>query len=184
MSERYKVIDSQTPTFVTCTIIDWVDLFTRRKHTRILDDSLTFCQKEKGLKIHCYVYMTNHIHLIVSSEKYEIFEIIRDFKKYTNRKLIESINEVGESRKKWMLNKFRYSAKTTGRAENFKVWRDGFHPVILDTPKKIMQRFEYIHYNPIHAGFVRHEREWLNSSYRVYEEDSNLNCNLKIDRLF
>ncbi len=29
MSQRYNVIDSTVPTFVTLTIIDWVDLFIR-----------------------------------------------------------------------------------------------------------------------------------------------------------
>ena len=27
MSEKYKVIDSTFPTFITTTIVDWVDLF-------------------------------------------------------------------------------------------------------------------------------------------------------------
>ena len=29
MSEKYKVIDSTVPTFITITVVDWVDLFTR-----------------------------------------------------------------------------------------------------------------------------------------------------------
>ncbi|MEZ4938890.1 MAG: transposase [Crocinitomicaceae bacterium] len=184
MSEKYKVIDSSIPTFITLTFVDWLDLLTRSKYTEILDKSLKYCQANKGLKVHCFVYMTNHIHLIVSSDDKEINEIVRDFKKFTNKRFVEQMKEAGESRRIWMLNKFAYKAQSTSRAEQYKIWKDGFHPVILDSPKKIMQRFNYIHNNPVKAGFVYHQRDWRNSSYRVYEEDSNLHCNIKIDRLF
>ena len=91
MSEKYKVIDSQTATFITFTLVGWVDLFIRKVYTDILDESFEYCQKNKGLKIHGYVYMTSHIHLIVSSEEHPIQDIVRDFKKYTNKRLIETI---------------------------------------------------------------------------------------------
>ena len=32
MSEKYKVIDSTVPTFITITVVDWVDLFNRENH--------------------------------------------------------------------------------------------------------------------------------------------------------
>lgn len=45
--------------------------------------------------------MTNHIHLIASAERnLKLFEIVRDFKKFTNKLLIRESNE---SRKKWLL---------------------------------------------------------------------------------
>ncbi|ADV48982.1 hypothetical protein Celal_1675 [Cellulophaga algicola DSM 14237] len=43
MSQRYEVIDSTVPTFVTITLIDWVDLFIRPTYFKILDDSLNYC---------------------------------------------------------------------------------------------------------------------------------------------
>jgi len=50
MSQRYKVIDSNQPTFVTLTIIDWVDLFIRPVYFNVLDDSLNYCITHKGLQ--------------------------------------------------------------------------------------------------------------------------------------
>jgi len=171
MSEKYKVIDSSVPTFITITVVGWVDLFIRRRYTEILDESLNYCIKQKGLKVHAYVYMTSHIHLMISSENGKLQDIVRDFKKFTSRKLMESIlQDSGESRKNWIINKFSYEAKRLGRTSKYKLWKDGFHPVILDDANKIIQRRNYIHYNPVDAGFVFHEREWKNSSYGVYEE--------------
>ena len=171
MSERYKVIDSSQPTFITLTITHWVDLFVRKEYTNILDEGLKFYIENKGLKVHAYVYMTSHIHLIVSSNKLEIQDFVRGFKSYTSKEFLPIINHQIESRKEWLLAKFSYAANRIARGGNYKIWKDGFHPVILDTNNKIQQRVEYIHYNPIDAGFVFHERDWVNSSYRKYENE-------------
>ena len=170
MSHKYKVIDSTQPNFITITVIDWVDVFIRLNYFKILNNSLNYCIENKGLKVHAYVYMTSHIHLIVSSETGELQDIIRDFKKFTSKKLIEAIKENPESRREWLLKKFKFAAKRILRGVNYKFWKDGYHPVLLDTFKKIEQRVNYIHYNPVAARLVYHERDWINSSYVVYEE--------------
>jgi REP element-mobilizing transposase RayT len=184
MSERYKVINSSTPTFITITIVGWVDLFIRPIYTNLIDDALNYCIKNKGLVVHAYVYMTSHLHLIVSSNGNELQNIIRDFKKFTSKELIVAINDTNESRREWMLNKFSYEAKRSGRTSNYKLWQDGFHPIILDTNEKILQRVNYIHKNPIDAGFVKHERDFVNSSYLAYENENYKMLNVPIKVLF
>lgn len=169
MSEKHKVIDSTVPTFITITVVDWFDVFTRPIYCSILDESLNYCIKEKGLSVHAYVYMTNHIHLIVTVPEDELQNVVRDFKKFTSKKIIAAIKEQPESRREWLLRKFSYAAEVRGRAKNYKLWQDGFHPVILDTLEKIEQRINYIHYNPITAQIVFHPRDYVNSSYRNYE---------------
>jgi REP element-mobilizing transposase RayT len=170
MSEKYKVIDSTQPTFITITVVDWVDVFIRVEYFRILNDSLNYCIENKGLKVHAYVYMTSHLHLIVSSDSVDLQDIIRDFKKFTSKRLIEAIKESPESRRVWFLRKFSFAAKRISRGVNYKFWKDGFHPVLLDSFKKIEQRVNYVHYNPVAARFVYHERDWINSSYSAYEK--------------
>lgn len=172
MSHRYKVLDSTQPNFITITVVDWVDVFIRLEYYKILDNSLNYCIENKGLKVHAYVYMTSHLHLIVSSETFELQDIFRDFKKFTSKRLIEAIKDYPESRREWFLKKFKFAAKRIKRGVNYKFWKDGFHPVLLDTFKKIEQRVNYIHYNPVAARFVYHERDWINSSYAAYEDDN------------
>lgn len=181
MSQRYKVIGSTEPTFVTITIIDWVDLFIRPIYFKILDDSLNYCIENKGLNVHSYVYMSSHIHLILSSYDNELQDIIRDFKKHTSKEIIKTIKGFPESRREWLLAKFGYAAKRIKKGANYKVWKDGFHPVILDNHHKIEQRINYIHYNPVASELVYHERDWKNSSYSAYEEGNKYlpNVNLK-----
>ncbi|MFT7158790.1 MAG: hypothetical protein ACI8Q1_003824 [Parvicella sp.] len=56
---------------------------------------------------------------------------------------------------------------------NYKFWKDGYHPVLLDSFKKLEQRVTYIHYNPVAARFVYHERNWIHSSYCWYEDGNS-----------
>jgi len=52
MSTKYKATESDSPYFITCTIVDWIDLFSRIECKNMLVDSLEYCQKEKGLIIY------------------------------------------------------------------------------------------------------------------------------------
>jgi putative transposase len=56
--------------------------------------------------------MTNHVHLIISSDTAKIADIVRDMKKYTSKQIIKGIQDnEKESRKEWMLNIFSFIAK-------------------------------------------------------------------------
>ncbi len=55
---------------------------------------------------------------------------------------------------------------------------------LLDNYKKIEQRINYIHYNPVAAGFVYHERDWKNSSFSAYEEGNREIPNVKVNVLW
>ena len=81
--------------FLTFTVVDWVDVFTKPKYKHIIVDALQFAVDNKGLDLFAWCIMTNHIHLIArSKKKFELSDIIRDFKKFTNKAIIKLIQEV------------------------------------------------------------------------------------------
>ena len=53
--------------FVTDTVVDWENIFTRPLYRHIIIDSLQYCQKEKGFIISAWILMTNHMHMMVGS---------------------------------------------------------------------------------------------------------------------
>ena len=183
MSERYKVIDSAIPTFITLTVVDWIDLFTKPQYTQVLNEALNYCHVKKGLMIHAYVYMTSHIHLVATSTDNSLENIIRDFKRFTSRQLIKTIQDYQDSRAKWLLNKFRYAARRIKRNSEYKLWQDGFHPVVLDSPFKIKQRIDYIHENPAELQLVNDPLDWVNSSVLAYTDEKYIGA-IPIDILY
>ena len=155
MSEKYKVRNQAGLHFVTFTIIDWIDIFTKPVYKHIIINSFIYCQSNKGLIIHAYVIMSNHIHAILSTNNISPLQnIIKDFKKYTSKRIVEAIKEHPESRRKWLLHRFENAAKRIKRGVNYKVWQNGFHPVELYNNIMIKQRLDYIHNNPVEAEFV------------------------------
>ncbi len=90
-SGGYKVDDQAGIYFITCTVHQWADVFTRKLYVDILLDSIRFCQQNKGLEVYAWVVMSNHTHLIVSSKTANLSDTIRDFKKFTAKKIVESI---------------------------------------------------------------------------------------------
>jgi putative transposase len=162
MAFAYTIKDQFGQYFITCTVHQWVDIFTRKLYIDILLDSLRFCQKEKGLTIHAWVIMSNHIHLIISSKKEKLSDIIRDFKKYISTKIVSAIREnPKERRKKWLLWLFR-------KEEKIWFWEEGYHGEEIITQPFFESKLNYIHLNPVRAGFVEKEEEYVYSSCGDY----------------
>ena len=126
-TEGYQIRDQSKPHFVTFTVVNWVDVFSRKIHKDLIVDSLNYCVQNKGLVIFGYVIMTNHIHLIIQSEKDDLSGLIRDFKKFTSKALIKQILSKNESRRNWMLNLFHESTLSHSRNESYQVWKYGNH---------------------------------------------------------
>jgi REP element-mobilizing transposase RayT len=151
--------------FVTLTIIDWIDVFTRRIYSDLIIENLTYCQLHKGLNIYAYVIMTNHIHLVANAEGGSLGDILRDFKTYTSKEMIKLIsNNPSESRRDWMLNAFKKAGRSNPLNKDYQFWQNGNYPVLLYSAAVIDQKIDYIYENPVRAGFVGSAHEYWYSS--------------------
>ena len=162
----YKIRKQEAIHFITFAVVNWVDVFTRCEYRDILLNSLRYCQMEKGLNIHSWVIMSNHVHFILSSRKgFELSNILRDFKKHTSTKLLMRIeNNKTESRKEWMLKIFRESGKKNSRNDCYQFWQQDNHPIELNSNEMINQRLDYTHNNPVVAGIVEKAEDYVYSS--------------------
>ena len=155
--------------FLTFTVVDWVDIFTRPVYKHIIVESLEYCQIKKGMIIYAWCLMSNHIHLIAGAkEDNHLSNIIRDFKKFTSKKIIRTILDTPESRKKWMLNRFEFAGKYDSKIKNHKFWQDGNEAKEIETPEFLDQKLDYIHQNPVTAEIVENPEDYLYSSARNY----------------
>lgn len=166
MSCSYKFHDPDATYFVTFAVVDWVDVFIRNEYRNILIDSFNFCSRKKGLVIHAWVIMTNHVHLIISRNgQIKLEDIMRDMKKFTSVEIIQSIeNNTIESRKKWMLKIFEEAGRLNSNNVKFQFWQQNNQPMELDNNNIIDQKLNYIHENPVKHGFVKQAECWEWSS--------------------
>ena len=155
MSSKYKVGEDAIAHFVTFSVVGWIDVFSRECYKEIFVNSLKYCQENKGLKLHAWVIMTNHVHLIVSSDTNKIENLVRDIKKYSSKQIIAAIQESKtESRKEWMLNLFSYAGKNNSNNKDFQFWKQDYHPIELNSANKSKDRLDYLHENPVRSGLV------------------------------
>ncbi|WP_366183523.1 transposase [Flavobacterium ovatum] len=179
MQEGYKIRDQSLPHFITATVVDWVDVFTRKTYRDIVIESIEHCIKHKSMILYGYVIMSNHIHIVIQSSDGKLSDLLRDFKKFTATKIIEKIKTDPESRREWMLERFKNSTETHSRNKNYQFWQYGNHPEEIYSDKFMWSKLDYIHLNPVRAGIVEKASHYLYSSASNYVSDNGL---LKINK--
>jgi hypothetical protein len=53
------------------------------------------------------------------------------------------------------------------------LWQEGFHPELIFNDRMLIQKIEYIHYNPVKRGVVDRPEYWKYSSARNFILDDH-----------
>lgn len=186
MSRNYKFHNPEGLYFVSFAVVGWLDVFTRHQYVDLFLESLRFCQKNKGMEIHAWCVMTNHVHLVfrsVNNQKPEL--LLGDLKRFTSRSIVKAIQDnPKESRKEFLLDFFKKEARASSNVKHHQFWRHDNHPIELWSPKVIQQKINYTHQNPVKAGFVVRPEDYIYSSARVYAGEKGLIDDVCVFRCF
>jgi len=86
-------------------------------------------------------------------------------KGYSSQQLKKAIKENPvESRKEWMMWMMERSGRKNSNNGQWQFWQQNNKPIELLNPEMFYQKLNYIHDNPVKAGFVRKAEDWLYSS--------------------
>lgn len=184
MSRNYKFYNSEGLYFVSFAVVEWLDVFTRNEYKEIIIDSLTFCQKNKGMEIFAWCIMTNHVHLVfrtIGEQKPEL--VLGDFKRFTSQKIVKAIiDNPKESRKEILINTFKKAAENTSNVKHHQFWRHDNKPIELWSNKVINEKINYVHQNPVEAGLVFRAEDYRYSSAIDYSGVKGLLDNIIVAR--
>jgi putative transposase len=143
--------------------VGWLPVFTRQPYLDIITTSLTYCRNQKGLLLHAYVILDNHLHLVVSSVN--LSQVIRDFKRHTAKGIMALTRK---DEKLWLIKQFEFFKSLHKSNSQHQVWQEGFHPQAITSEDMLRQKVDYIHYNPVKIGLVDSPEDWRYSSARNY----------------
>jgi len=160
---RYRFGDQSLPHFLTCTVVDWLPVFTRPAAVDVILDSWRFLQQKGRMTLFAFVILENHLHFIASSEN--LPKEVAAFKSFTARKIIDMLHSKGERR---LLEYLRENKGTLRNDQEYQFWQDGSHPVEIANEDILLQKLEYIHMNPVRRGYVDEPIHWRYSSARNY----------------
>lgn len=174
MKEGYIIKDQEKIHFITATVVDWIDVFTRKSYKDVIIECLEFCIKNKGMILYGYVIMSNHVHLIIQSKEGKLSDLIRDFKKFTAKSILEKTQNEPESRREWILERFKKATETHSRNTNYQFWQYGNHAEEIYSNKFMWSKLDYIHLNPVRAGIVEKASHYRYSSASNYVNNEGL----------
>ena len=161
---RYKVHEPTAPHFITCTILHWIPIFTRIESTSIIFESLNYLQKTDNLKVHAYVILENHLHLVASSD--DISLSMKKFKAHTAKEILKLLQKENV---KTILEQLAFYKKAHKKDTTYQLWQEGFQPKQILSEKMMHEKIQYMHNNPIKRGYVDEAVHWRYSSARNYE---------------
>lgn len=105
-------------------------------------DALCAATEKFGGRVHAYVLMTNHVHLLITPDRKDALSSI--------------MQSVGR-------RYVRYINKAYGRSGT--LWEGRYKAGLVQTEKYLLTCCRYIELNPVRAGMVEHPAEYRWSSY-------------------
>ena len=166
---RYKIYEEHYPYFITSTARDGIPLFSIPVIAEIILDNLNYLQNKRAITVYGYVIMENHFHVVVEGK--DLAENIRLTKSFMGRKILDTLKELNKSR---YLKYLRFRKLKHKLNSDYQVFEEGFHPKQITSEKMMIQKLEYIHFNPVTRGYVDRPEDWRYSSARNYNGKEGL----------
>jgi putative transposase len=160
---RYRIFEQEYPYFMTATIVAWLPVFAHPAFAEIILNAWRFAQRERGVKIFGYVIMENHLHWIAQAE--DLATKVGRFKSFTARQILDGLEQRGFGT---MLRELRFFKERHKTDQMFQLWQEGSHPEQIQNDDMMLQKLEYMHYNPLRRGYVDDPVHWRYSSARNY----------------
>ena len=132
---RFFVPD--TPQHVIQRGNDRQPIFRTSADLAFFKDCLAFAMRRHGVAIHAYVFMTNHVHLLVTPE--------------AATSLPRAMQSVGRVY-------VQYFNSTQDRSGT--LWEGRYKATIVDSDRYLLACMRYIELNPVRAGMVEHPERY------------------------
>ena len=166
---RYHFAEHNHPHFLTCTVVEWLPVFTRQEAVQILLDSWKYQQQNHGLRLYGFVVLENHLHAVAQAENLPM--LWGRFKSYTALQIIKLLQLHNAE---MLLKRLRFTVKAQRNDRSHQFWQEGSHPQQIVNEDMLRQKIEYIHQNPVKRGYVDEAAHWRWSSARNYAGDHRL----------
>ena len=129
----------------------------------VMCEALDAARESAGFLIFAYAIMLDHLHIITDSKLNES-ETLRYINGVSANRVIKYLKENGHEES---LKKLRTEEK--GRGYKHSVWGHHSNTFEIKTEAVLMQKVNYIHYNPVEEGLVERPEDYLYSSARIWK---------------
>jgi len=103
---------------------------------------------------------------------------MRKFKSFTAKEILKYLQNQNV---KTILDQLAFYKKAHKKTAQYQLWQEGIQPKLIQDEKMMLQKIEYIHYNPVKRGYVDEAKHWRYSSARDYHDIKGL---IDVERLY
>ena len=133
--------------FVTSKTKNATQIFSNKNVAQLFVSTLLNCRKRYKFLLFGFVVMPDHFHALIQPDK--------DY----------SISQVMQKIKSLFAYEYRKVSKTNGS-----IWQKSFYDFVLNSGKKLIEKINYVHYNPVRKGMVSSPEEYPFSSIGILDQ--------------
>ncbi|MEP0711398.1 transposase [Algoriphagus sp.] len=149
--------------FWTDTVKDWKSIFHNDEYKSLIVSSMGELVRRGNLVVYGFVIMPNHLHLIWEMKEMNGKETpVASFNKFTSHSIAKKLKEDN-------LN-LAADFQVEESDRKVRIWKRDPLAVLMDTKKKVEQKLEYVHLNPLqnHWNLCSTPEEYVWSSAEFY----------------
>jgi REP element-mobilizing transposase RayT len=174
MATRKKTFSPGYIYFVTYTILNWKHVFTSDKYFDLVYKWFDYMKKEYDNKIHGYVIMPNHLHLLLYVSEFSpvLSKLVQNGKRFQAYDIIDYLTE---DRNEELLSLFSKAADKS-KDSLHKVFEDRYDSKQMMNADLFKEKLNYIHNNPCTSKWKLAERpeDYRHSSASNYINGSGV----------
>jgi len=144
-------------------VVNWITLFNDPETVQIILESWRFLQDKGRLRLYGYVILENHLHFIADSP--DLAREVANFKSFTAARILDLLQQKG---RRFLLDQLRWSKERHKHDRTYQVWQEGSHPEMVFSDQMLLEKLQYMHYNPVRRGYVNDPAHWRYSSATNY----------------
>ena len=167
MSPTFQLSRDSQALYITVVAKDRLPVFKSEALKIVTCQALDEARKSGGFLIFAYVIMPDHLHLLTDCPKTSA-DVLRCVKGLTGRRVIDYLKENNYERS---LAKLRH--EEWKRKHSYSVWQQEKNVFSIFSEAVFMQKVNYIHLNPVRAGYVDRAIDYRWSSARIWQRIPN-----------
>ncbi|MCP4705779.1 MAG: hypothetical protein GY865_14365 [candidate division Zixibacteria bacterium] len=161
--------------FITFCTHNRIPILNDEVYCNIILDSIRTARETQSFKMIGYVFMPEHIHLVIIPEEgLPVGQLVGKIKELSSKEIHKILK----------LNKPELQSRFTvvrNRLERFSLWQRRCFDYNCRSESSMWEKVNYCHNNPVARKIVRSPGEWQYSSYNWYNGQTNVK--LKMDSI-
>ena len=162
MAHRFLISQDSPVLYITIVTKDRLPIFRTDLMKQLLCRAIDEARKSAGFLLFAYVVMLDHMHLLTSRPS-TTSNVLRVLKGITARRLIDHLKA-----NNYLSSLAKLQHQERSRNYKYSLWQTEKNVLPVFSEGMFREKLNYIHQNPVRAGFVETATEYFCSSARIW----------------